>query len=108
MAGTEFAALANRSNQWQAVYAKAGTGGAVALYTDGKVNLMNGNVGIGTTTPNYPLSLSNGLANTKLAIWDNGAGGAAFGLGAQASQFRFHLNGAGDRFSFLMAPTAPR
>ncbi len=60
-----------------------------------------GNVGIGKQGPNYPLSLGDGLANTKLAIWDGGSGGTAFGLGVQASQFRFHLNVAFDRFSFL-------
>lgn len=59
------------------------------------------NLGIRTTAPNYPLSLGSVMANTKLAIWDNGAGGVAFGLGAQTNQFRFHLNGTSDRFSFL-------
>jgi hypothetical protein len=59
------------------------------------------NVGIGTTSPNYPLSFGSGLANTKLAIWDGGAGGTAFGLGVQSGQFRFHVNNPSDRFSFL-------
>ena len=61
----------------------------------------SGNVGIGTTNPNYPLSFGSNLANTKLAIWDGGANGVAFGLGVQGGQFRFHLNQASDRFSFL-------
>ena len=60
-----------------------------------------GNVGIGTTAPNYPLSFGSALANTKLAIWDGGAGGTAFGLGVQNNQFRFHVNQPSDRFSFL-------
>ena len=51
LAGTEFAALAHRDGEWKAVYAKAGSGGAIALYTDGEVDLMNGNVGVGTASP---------------------------------------------------------
>ncbi|MCP6718534.1 MAG: collagen-like protein, partial [Patescibacteria group bacterium] len=60
LAGTEFGALAHRESQWNAVYAKAGTGGAIALYTDGEVNMMNGNVGIGTIAPSYPLHVESG------------------------------------------------
>ncbi|MDQ7779410.1 MAG: hypothetical protein RDV41_06830, partial [Planctomycetota bacterium] len=53
--GTEFGALAHRDSEWKAVYAKAGTGGAIAMYTDGEVDMMNGYVGIGTTTPQTTL-----------------------------------------------------
>jgi len=59
-----------------------------------------GNVGIGTTAPNARLSLGASLNNTKLAIYDNGAT-SMMGFGVQADQFRIHLNGATDRFSFL-------
>ncbi|MDQ7780491.1 MAG: hypothetical protein RDV41_12415, partial [Planctomycetota bacterium] len=55
--GTEFGALAHRDSEWKAVYAKAGTGGAIAMYTDGEVNMMNGSVGIGTTSPTAQLHL---------------------------------------------------
>ncbi|MDQ7780153.1 MAG: hypothetical protein RDV41_10665, partial [Planctomycetota bacterium] len=58
LAGTEFGALAHRDGEWKAVYAKAGTGGAIALYTDGEVDMMNGYVGIGTTTPSKRLHVS--------------------------------------------------
>ena len=47
LTGTEFGALAYRNSQWQAVYAKGGTQGASALYTDGQVEMMNGNAGVG-------------------------------------------------------------
>jgi hypothetical protein len=61
----------------------------------------SGNVGIGISTPRYPLSFGSNLSNTKLAIWDGGPNGNAFGLGVQGGQFRLHLNQATDRFSFL-------
>jgi hypothetical protein len=61
----------------------------------------SGNVGIGTSGPNYPLSFGSNLANTKLAIWDGRANGVAFGLGVQGGQFRLHLNQVSDRFAFL-------
>ena len=63
----------------------------------------SGNVGIGTTTPQSKLSLGANLANTKLALWDNGAGGL-IGLGIQNSTFRLHLNQASDAFRFYNAP----
>ena len=62
-----------------------------------------GNVGIGTTTPQTQLSLGSNLANTKLALWDNGIGGS-IGLGIDNGIFRFHLNQAGDAFRFYNAP----
>jgi len=57
-------------------------------------------VGIGTITPNYQLSFGNNLANTKLALYDAGVG-TAYGMGIQGSQFRLHVGGSGDRFTFL-------
>jgi hypothetical protein len=64
----------------------------------------NGNVGIDTTTPNYPLSFGANLKNTKIAIWDGGTG-SSFGLGVKANQYRFHLNNyQADRYSFMDSP----
>ncbi len=68
LAGTEFGALANRDSEWKAVYAKAGTGGAIALYTDGEVNMMSGNVGIGTTVPNAKLHVYNTSPNAEIDV----------------------------------------
>ncbi|MFN8300651.1 MAG: hypothetical protein U0T75_16230 [Chitinophagales bacterium] len=58
LTGTEFGALAHRNGEWVAAYANAGSGGAIALRTDGEVNMMSGNVGIGTTTPGSKLSVN--------------------------------------------------
>ncbi len=60
----------------------------------------NGNVGIGITNPFAKLSLGGDGGNTKLALWDNGAG-SALGLGVGDAQFRLHLNASSERFSFL-------
>ena len=69
----------------------------------GNQTVMSGNVGIGTTTPNAPLSFGSSLGNTKLALWDGGAG-SAIGFGVQGNQFRLHVNNSSDRFAFFNAP----
>lgn len=76
--------------------------GADITWTNGLTVKSNGNIGIGTAggNPNYPLSFGNSLANTKLAIWDGGAG-TSYGIGVQNNQFRFNVNNTPDRFSFL-------
>ncbi len=58
---------------------------------DGRLSLQGGR-----------LSFGNNLSNTKLALYENGS--TLYGLGVQGSQFRFHLDQAGSRFSFLNAP----
>ena len=64
----------------------------------------SGNVGIGTMTPGANLSLGQGVANTKLALYDDGAN--LFGFGIQANNFRFHVYSAGADFNFYNAPAA--
>jgi len=107
-------ALGNSSaggRYWQMISSGSGNGegagklligsGSSAGSTGIRMTLQdNGNVGIGTSTPNAPLSFGGGLANTKLALWDGGPG-SAYGFGIQPGQFRFHVNNASDRFSFL-------
>jgi len=65
----------------------------------GGASFLAGNVGIGTTTPLAKLSLGTDVANTKLALYD--APGAQYGFGIQGFQFRLHVGGPTDRFSFL-------
>jgi hypothetical protein len=109
-----WAALGNSSaggRYWQLISSGSGNGegagklllgsGPAAASTGIKMTFQdNGNIGVGTSTPNAPLSFGGGLANTKLALWDGGPG-SMFGFGIQPSQFRFHVNTAVDRFSFL-------
>lgn len=81
-----------------------GTGPSPGVVTNVVLTLRpDGLLGVGTSFPNYPLSFGNGLANTKLALWDGGVG-SAYGFGIQPGQFRFHVNQASDRFTFLNGP----
>ncbi len=80
-------------------------GADVGIWTPSGANVYRaaGNVGIGTTNPQTLVSLGNGLANTKLAIYDPGSADI-YGIGKQAAQLRFHLGNSSARFSFLNAP----
>jgi len=95
-----------------------GTGTAVFMYGNagwtqtspggwtpsfGNLYRSSGNIGIGTATPNYPLSFGAGAADTLLALYDPGTTGA-YGLGIGSGQFRLHLGENLGRFSFLDAP----
>lgn len=53
------------------------------------LNPNGGNVGIGTTTPGFPLSMSNALGD-KIALY--GTSGAHFGFGIQNNQFQIHTD----------------
>jgi len=74
-------------------------------WTPSRGNLYrnSGNIGIGTATPNYPLSFGASAADTLLALYDPGTFGA-YGLGIGSGQFRLHLGEQAGRFSFLDAP----
>lgn len=62
------------------------------------VDGANNRVGIGTTDPNFQLSLGSQQSNTKLALWENGV--ASFGMGVQTSNFIFHTRTVTDAFNF--------
>jgi hypothetical protein len=88
--GSAWAPASDLTDQlWQA-------SGADIYYTAGRV-------GIGTSSPSVRLSLGGDNANTKLAIWDDGASGRV-GFGIGPDQFRIHLANSSNRFSFLNAP----
>jgi hypothetical protein len=78
------------------------TGGFVTFTTnDGSERMRvasSGNVGIGTTSPGFPLSLGTGLGN-KIALYDAGSG-LGYGFGIQASLFQIFTNTSSDDISF--------
>ena len=78
------------------------TGGFVTFTTnDGSERMRvasNGNVGIGTTSPGFPLSLGTGLGN-KIALYD-ASGGLGYGFGIQASLLQIFTNTGSDDISF--------
>jgi hypothetical protein len=53
------------------------------------LNPNGGNVGIGTTTPGFPLSMASTLGD-KIALY--GTSGAHFGFGIQNNQFQIHTD----------------
>lgn len=59
-----------------------------------------GNVGIGTTDPSFPLSLGSSISHTKIALYETGATNS-YGMGVVAGTFSFHLNGSGARYAFF-------
>ena len=58
-----------------------------------------GNVGIGTPTPNFPLTLSNTLGD-KIALNTNPTTGLCYGLGVQNSLFQIHTDQVGSDIAF--------
>jgi len=60
----------------------------IALAVTGSITATT-SIGIGTTTPNFPLSMSNTLGD-KIALY--GASGAHFGFGIQNNQFQIHTD----------------
>ena len=69
-----------------------GIGGAassnIALAVTGSITATT-SIGIGTTTPGFPLSMANALGD-KISLY--GASGAHFGFGIQNNQFQIHTD----------------
>ena len=57
----------------------------------------NGNVGIGTNSPGFPLNFASTLGD-KIALWGNA--GSHYGLGIQSATLQIYTDGAGSDIAF--------
>ena len=67
-----------------------------AGYFDGDVH-VDGNLGIETETPGFPLTFANTLGD-KISLW--GQSGSHYGFGIQSSLLQIHTNSAGADIAF--------
>jgi hypothetical protein len=74
-----------------------GNGAQSNARSDAMVILKNGNVGIGTASPGFPLSFPNTVGD-KISLW--GSGGAHYGFGIQGSLLQIHTAGSNDHIAF--------
>ena len=75
------------------IYNNVGTPSGLQFRTNGNNTRMvinsNGNVGIGTTSPGFPLNFSD-VVGDKISLW--GAGGAHYGFGIQSYLMQIHTD----------------
>jgi hypothetical protein len=79
-------------DQWFCTYLAAGTNKTVF-----EVQPDTGNVGIGVTSPGYPLTFANVLGD-KISLW--GQSGTHFGFGMQNNLLQIHTSGSGADIAF--------
>jgi hypothetical protein len=75
------------------IYNNSSTAAGLQFRTNGNNTRMvidqNGNVGIGTTSPGFPLSFSNSIGD-KIGLW--GSSGAHYGIGIQSLLLQIHTD----------------
>ncbi|WP_435355995.1 hypothetical protein [Emticicia sp. SJ17W-69] len=80
------------------------TKGTVSLPTERMRINSDGNVGIGSTTPNAPLQLANTLANRKIVLYETANDDHQYvGLGSTSGEFRYQSNRPGTSHVFYSA-----
>jgi hypothetical protein len=68
--------------------------------TIGNLFTTAGNIGIGTTAPNTPLSITPTTIEAKVTLWDNGDANNHSGLGISSNQLNYHVIDATSKHVF--------
>ena len=72
-----------------------------------RMRIHNGNVGIGTSSPNAQLQLSNTVANRKVVLYESSNNDHQFyGLGIASNNLRFQIPASTDYFTFNAGTSA--
>ena len=79
------------SDDYIGLYSDLGAGWGLVMHT------ATGNIGIGTTTPGFPLNFSNILGD-KISLWGNS--GAHYGIGVQSLLLQIHSDIAESDIAF--------
>ena len=90
--GTNYTSHFNYSTN-EDTYIRAGKNGGNVILND----VTGGKVGIGTSTPGFPLNFPNTLGD-KISMWGNT--GSHYGFGIQNSLLQIHTDGSGSDIAF--------
>ena len=84
--------LALRTYSGGGIYFQSAGGSSTPMYIG-----SSGNIGIGTTSPNFPLNFPNSVGD-KISLWGNTAN--SYGFGIQGSLLQIHTDTAGADIAF--------
>lgn len=96
-AGKVLTSDANGQGTWQTLPAVPNSGWTKSGFNVHNTDYSNGFVGIGTTTPGFPLNFAN-TSGDKISLWGNT--GWHYGFGIQSGLLQMHTDGSGANIAF--------
>jgi hypothetical protein len=76
------------------IYFQSASGNSTSMYIG-----STGDVGIGTTSPGFPLNFPNTVGD-KISLYDNVTGGGSYGFGIQSGTLQIHSDSPGTDVAF--------